>query len=96
MTALRLHLDPGTGGQAVAIHQFSRGHILNDANEWYPFRTPLRNKGLRRAGCDFEAGRLLLTSDSFGAAYRIGSDETAVTALILVRGAVWPLTAPRV
>src|SRR6516225_10313324 len=28
MTALRLHLDPGTGGQAVTIHQFSRGHIL--------------------------------------------------------------------
>jgi hypothetical protein len=26
MTALRLHLDPGTGCQAVAIHQFSRGH----------------------------------------------------------------------
>jgi hypothetical protein len=27
MPALRLHLDPGTGCQAVAIHQFSRGHI---------------------------------------------------------------------
>ena len=35
----------------------------------------------------------LLTTDSFGAAY---SDETTVTALILVRGAVWPLTVPRV
>jgi hypothetical protein len=27
MTALRLYLDPGTGCQAVAVHQFSRGHI---------------------------------------------------------------------
>jgi hypothetical protein len=26
MTARRLHLDPGTGCQAVAIYQFSRRH----------------------------------------------------------------------
>src|SRR5215831_10651315 len=67
MTALRLHLDPGTGGQAVAIHQFSRRHILNDANEWYRLRSPLKNGGLRRAGKDFEGGLLLLRTDSFGA-----------------------------
>src|SRR5215469_11891550 len=28
MTALRLHLDPGTGCQAVAIDPFSRRHTL--------------------------------------------------------------------
>jgi hypothetical protein len=53
----------------------------------------LREWTPRRARCDFEAGLLLLSTDSFGAAY---SDETAVTALILVKGAVWPLTVPRV
>jgi hypothetical protein len=31
-----------------------------------------------------------------GQIIRIGSEEAAVTALILVRGAVWPLTVPRV
>jgi hypothetical protein len=46
MTALRLHLDPGTGCQAFAIHQFSRGHIIKDANERYRLRSPLRNGGL--------------------------------------------------
>jgi hypothetical protein len=51
MTALRLHLDPGTGRQAVAIHQFSRGHILlNDANEWYPLRQPLRMEAFDARG----------------------------------------------
>jgi len=49
MTALGLHFDPGTGCQAVGIHQFSRRHILNDANEWYPLRSPLRKGGLRCA-----------------------------------------------
>src|SRR6516225_7251272 len=31
MTALGLHVDPGTGCQAIGIHQFSRRHILDDA-----------------------------------------------------------------
>src|SRR5262249_263794 len=68
MTALRLHVDPGTGCQAVAIDQFSRRHTLKDANEGYPLRSPFRNGGLRCAGKDFEGGLLLLTTDSFGAA----------------------------
>src|SRR6516162_2700993 len=38
MTALRLHVDPGTGCQAVAIHQFSRRHTVCDAGSWYPLR----------------------------------------------------------
>ena len=48
MPALRLYLDPGTGGQAVAIHQFSRGHILSDAQ-----------RAVSVAGHDFEASLLL-------------------------------------
>src|SRR5215468_3538750 len=99
MTALRLHVDPGTGCQAVAIDQFSRRHTLKDQRvvsvavsfqEWRP----------SLCGCDFEASLLLLTTDSFGAANsdwkprnrRNGSGQQ----LIVIRGAVWPSTVLRV
>src|SRR5215468_6340947 len=62
MTARRLHVDPRTGCQAVAIDQFSRPHILVSVavsfQEWRP----------SLCGCHFGASLLLLTTDSFGAA----------------------------
>jgi hypothetical protein len=36
-------------GRLAERHQFSGGHILNDANEWYPLRSHLRKGGLGRA-----------------------------------------------
>src|SRR5215831_13761484 len=86
MTALRLHVDPRTGCQAVAIDQFSRRHILvSVAVSFQQWRPSL-------CGCDFGASLLLLTTDSFGAANsdwkrrnrRNGSGQQ----LIVVRGAV--------
>src|SRR5215472_2359837 len=47
MTALRLHVDPGTGCQAVAIDQFSRGHIrcgLLSGMEALAMRMPFRGQ----------------------------------------------------
>src|SRR5215468_3621138 len=52
MTALRLHVDPRTGCQAVAIDQFSRRHTLVSVavsfQEWSP----------SMCGCDFGASLL--------------------------------------
>ena len=88
MTALGLHLRSGNRVPSCCNPPVQQRSYLNDANEWYRLRSPLRNGGLAVRGaisrltcCFFQ----LIHSGQF---IHIGSDETAVTALILVRGSV--------
>ena len=60
MPALGLHVDPGTGCQAVGIHQFSRAHVLNDAQRVVSVAAAFKEWRPSPSGHDFEASLLLL------------------------------------